>query len=222
MTNRERAKYYRDKNREYDRNLTETVADLQEQARQLCWKAQILQKLTSQEVPCGVSDKILTQLTPLMTQPDELHLYGFKNESVEYQGAWMLGDADAPVVALRLLARGQYTKAAIEQVYQQIPGRKDILEQLLHNPVEYACIVRFFFTSVGECVDRELEVDWVSGLLRCLGCLEHVDRVVEYLRGSSAQDDTVECDNSSNASNDDRASHSGMSPMELEYILSDP
>ncbi|TMW58838.1 hypothetical protein Poli38472_006983 [Pythium oligandrum] len=220
MTNRERAKYYRDKNQAYDRTLTEAVSDLHEQARQLGWKAQVLKELAAQNISSEASDRILAKVTPLLTQTDALQLNGFKNESVEYHGAWMHGDAQAPVMSLKLLVRGQYNRSGVEQVCEQIPKRREILELLSYSPVEYSCIVRFYCTPAGECVDEEVQVDFVPGLLQCVGSLELVERVIELLCGHHDHGSTSDR-NSIRSSDDEASSHRpSMSPMGLDFILS--
>jgi hypothetical protein len=177
ISNSERAKFYRRQHKERTRVLAATVTTLRRDVQQLDLQTQLLRGLVSCDLCGPPRAKIQTQLHAFFANP-KVALPGFTIESRQLGSVAAYGTSLAPVIEVSLELEGMYPAASLEAIYYSIPGNTVLLDMLMHSRMRYECLARLSFTAHGDCETWEVDVDWVSGLLECVGCIRDVHRVV--------------------------------------------
>ncbi|TMW58832.1 hypothetical protein Poli38472_006977 [Pythium oligandrum] len=203
MTNRERARYYRQKDAAARAESVAAVKALHDQVGSLELQEHIHRQLLgnantnananadtdthtdndANTIAAPARANIVRLLIDFLNyRIDTIHS-ALHNTYHEFDGVQLTGDATAPIVRLDCSLRGRLLPSLVRQIYPHIIGNTVLLDRLMHEDMEYACRCWFYFSPDGMLDYHVVEMDGVGAINRVLENLQTVGRIIADIGG---------------------------------------
>ncbi|TDH68712.1 hypothetical protein CCR75_009171 [Bremia lactucae] len=89
--------------------------------------------------------------------------------SVSMESAEVCGTEEAPIVFAKGILKVSLNRLSIENMFPHILAYEEIVQVLLHHEIEYPTSTTYVFNSRLQVKRQDLDVDFMTGINRCLG-----------------------------------------------------